>query len=200
MFIYLLNNTEIFIDSIQNPKYQEIFKKADVDFIKYNKRQAIVGNLMLADYMGISIDELLHGDLFYYGDHGKPFLKSKQFQYNISNSYDLVILAVSDQEVGVDIEKLRPFTYKRITRAFTDNELNYLSNLDESVEGDETLKLWTIKEAALKLVGTGLSGKVKSVDIDVDTKKSAKRLDRKIKLTDIEVADGYVGTLATYDD
>ncbi len=200
MFIYLLNNTEIFIDSIQNPKYQEIFKKADVDFTKYNKRQAIVGNLMLADYMGISIDELLHGDLFYYGDHGKPFLKSNQFQYNISNSYDLVILAVSDQEVGIDIEKLRPFTYKRITRAFTDKELDYLSNLDESVEGDETLKLWTIKEAALKLVGTGLSGKVKSVDIDVDTKKSAKRLDRKIKLTDIEVADGYVGTLATYDD
>ncbi|KOY70666.1 4'-phosphopantetheinyl transferase family protein [Apilactobacillus kunkeei] len=196
----MLNNTEIFIDSIQNPKYQEIFKKADVDFTKYNKRQAIVGNLMLADYMGISIDELLHGDLFYYGDHGKPFLKSKQFQYNISNSYDLVILAVSDQEVGVDIEKLRPFTYKRITSAFTDNELNYLSNLDESVEGNETLKLWTIKEAALKLVGTGLSGKVKSVDIDVDTKKSAKRLDRKIKLTDIEVADGYVGTLATYED
>ncbi|KPN79256.1 hypothetical protein RZ56_10510 [Apilactobacillus kunkeei] len=196
----MLNNTEIFIDSIQNPKYQEIFKKADVDFTKYNKRQAIVGNLMLADYMGISIDELLHGDLFYYGDHGKPFLKSNQFQYNISNSYDLVILAVSDQEVGIDIEKLRPFTYKRITRAFTDKELDYLSNLDESVEGDETLKLWTIKEAALKLVGTGLSGKVKSVDIDVDTKKSAKRLDRKIKLTDIEIADGYVGTLATYDD
>lgn len=200
MFIYLLNNTEIFIDSIQNPKYQEIFKKADVDFTKYNKRQAIVGNLMLADYMGISIDELLHGDLFYYGDHGKPFLKSKQFQFNISNSYDLVILVVSDEEVGIDIEKLRPFTYKRITRAFTGNELNYLSNLDESKDGDETLKLWTIKEAALKLVGTGLSGKVKSVDINVDTKKSAKRLDRKIKLTDIEVADGYVGTLATYDD
>ncbi|WKN29074.1 4'-phosphopantetheinyl transferase superfamily protein [Apilactobacillus kunkeei] len=196
----MLNNTEIFIDSIQNPKYQEIFKKADVDFTKYNKRQAIVGNLMLADYMGISIDELLHGDLFYYGDHGKPFLKSNQFQYNISNSYDLVILAISDQEVGIDIEKLRPFTYKRITRAFTDKELDYLSNLDESVEGDETLKLWTIKEAALKLVGTGLSGKVKSVDIDVDTKKSAKRLDSKIKLTDIEIADGYVGTLATYDD
>ncbi len=200
MFIYLLNNTEIFIDSIQNPKYQEIFKKADVDFTKYNKRQAIVGNLMLADYMGISIDELLHGDLFYYGDHGKPFLKSKQFQFNISNSYDLVILVVSDEEVGIDIEKLRPFTYKRITRAFTDKELNYLSNLDKSKDGDETLKLWTIKEAALKLVGTGLSGKVKSVDINVDTKKSAKRLDRKIKLTDIEVADGYVGTLATYDD
>ncbi|WP_220729276.1 4'-phosphopantetheinyl transferase family protein [Apilactobacillus zhangqiuensis] len=196
----MLNNTEIFIDSIQNPKYQEIFKKADVDFTKYNKRQAIVGNLMLADYMGISIDELLHGDLFYYGDHGKPFLKSNQFQYNISNSYDLVILAVSNQEIGIDIEKLRPFTYKRITRAFTDKELDYLSNLDESVEGDETLKLWTIKESALKLVGTGLSGKVKSVDIDVDTKKSAKRLDRKIKLTDIEIADGYVGTLATYDD
>ena len=200
MFIYLLNNTEIFIDSIQNPKYQEIFKKADVDFTKYNKRQAIVGNLMLADYMGISIDELLHGDLFYYGDHGKPFLKSKQFQFNISNSYDLVILVVSDEEVGIDIEKLRPFTYKRITRAFTDKELNYLSNLDKSKDGDETLKLWTIKEAALKLVGTGLSGKVKSVDINVETKKSAKRLDRKIKLTDIEVADGYVGTLATYDD
>lgn len=200
MFIYLLNNTKIFIDSIQNPKYQDIFKKTDVDFTKYNKRQAIVGNLMLADYMGISIDELLHGDLFYYGDHGKPFLKSKRFQYNISNSYDLVILVVSDQEVGVDIEKLRPFTYKRITRAFTDNELNYLSNLNELIEGDETLKLWTIKEAALKLVGTGLSGKVKSVDINVDTKKSAKRLDRKIKLTDIEVADGYVGTLATYED
>lgn len=204
MFIYLLNidDTKIFIDSIQNPKYQDIFKKAGVDFNKYNQRQAIVGNLMLADYMGISIDELLHGDLFYHGDHGKPFLKSNDFQFNIANSYDLVVLAVNEngKELGIDIEKLRPFTYQRITRAFTDNELNYLSNLDEKDDGDTTLKLWTIKEATLKLLGTGLSGKAKSVDINVDTLESAQRLDRKFKLTDIKVGKGYVGTLATYEN
>lgn len=135
-------------------------------------------------------------------DHGKPFLKSNDFQFNIANSYDLVVLAVNEngKELGIDIEKLRPFTYQRITRAFTDDELNYLSNLDEKDDGDTTLKLWTIKEATLKLLGTGLSGKAKSVDINVDTLESAQRLDRKFKLTDIKVGKGYVGTLATYEN
>ncbi len=189
---------QIFTDTIDNPKYQNIFKKADVDFTKYHKRQSIVGNCLLADYMNISIEDLINGDFFNYGKHGKPYLKSKDFYFNISNSYNLVILVISDEDVGIDIEKIRPFSYHRITRAFNDNELNYLSSLPEKDEGNETLKLWTIKEATLKLLGTGLSGKAKSVNIETEFKTDADRLGQQFKLTNIDLGTNYLGTLATF--
>ncbi|TPR18209.1 hypothetical protein DYZ95_02600 [Apilactobacillus timberlakei] len=198
VFIYLPNNIQIFTDTIDNPKYQDIFKKVDVDFTKYHKRQSIVGNCLLADYMNISIEELINGDFFNYGKHGKPYLKSNDFYFNISNSYNLVILVISDEDIGVDIEKIRPFSYRRITRAFTDSELKHLSSLPKEDEGNETLKLWTIKEAILKLLGTGLSGKAKSVNIETEFKVSADRLGQQFKLTNIDLGSDYLGTLATF--
>ncbi|UQS84482.1 4'-phosphopantetheinyl transferase superfamily protein [Apilactobacillus apisilvae] len=192
------NNIQIFTDTINNPKYQDIFKKVNVNFDKYNQRQSIVGNCLLADYMNISVEELLDSNLFNYGKHGKPYLKSQEFYFNISNSYDLVILVISDQDVGVDIEKIRPSSYKRISRAFNDQELSYLGSLPEKIEGNETLKLWTIKEATLKLLGTGLSGKAKSVNIDIVSKNSASRLGVNFKLIDIDLGSEYLGTLATF--
>lgn len=197
-FIFLpKDGYQVFVSSIQDSKYQSLFAEYKVDTSKYHPRQKLVGKWMLADYMGVTINEL--SSLIVMGAHGKPYLKDHRFEYNLANSFDLVILVVSNQPIGVDLERIRPFNYKRIARAFNPPELNYLACLDTTVVDQTTLKLWTIKEATLKLAGVGLAGDVKSVNINVSTPKMVERHGRRIKITPLPLTKGYVGTVATYD-
>ena len=60
-----------------------------------------------------------------YLQNGKPrLLKYLNFFYNISHSGDYAICAVSDSEVGVDIQKIRKPDMRIAKRYFTEDEYN----------------------------------------------------------------------------
>ena len=67
------------------------------------------------------------------------------------------MLAVSEDEIGVDTEKLRPPEKAVIRRCFTEEEAERAQASAESFT-----RLWTEKEAVLKLLGTGFSLSPKS--------------------------------------
>jgi phosphopantetheinyl transferase len=74
------------------------------------------------------------------GPHGKPALHREEgrwgtdLRFNLSHSGEILLLAVTaTREVGVDIERARP----RYTAEF--------------------LRAWTLREAAVKCLGTGLA-------------------------------------------
>ncbi|MCK8624481.1 4'-phosphopantetheinyl transferase family protein [Apilactobacillus xinyiensis] len=193
MFIYY-HNMNIYVDNINNPIYQDEFIQRKVDFNKFHTRQKIVGQHLKAKFLGLSYHEVLNGTPFVNKQHNKPYLKSKKCFFNVSNSYDLVILVTSSHDVGVDIEKKRSFSYKRIARAFNSDELEYLANAKNEYM---TLKLWTIKEAVLKQIGVGLSGNPKSVHINLDNLEFAKRNNCIYHLHDLDLFNDYLGTIAT---
>ncbi|MBW1605169.1 4'-phosphopantetheinyl transferase superfamily protein [Lactobacillus sp. Sy-1] len=191
--------TKLIIDSIQNPRYQSAFERYNVGQM-YNKRQSIVGKYMLADWLRVTPAKVADGSLFESGPHGKPRLKSGASEYNIANSYDKVVLAISDQPVGVDLEKLRPYDYHRIHRAFRSEELAYLAQLTGEQQIWATFKIWTIKEAVLKLVGMGIPGGIRSMQIDLTTFAHANRYGQSIRLEPLYVGTDYVGTIAQFEN
>ena len=88
---------------------------------------------------------------------GKPFFSDRSLPcFNWSHSGDWVFLAISDCEVGVDIEVVRNRSrYLDIAERF------YSQEEAEAVrKGGENVffLLWTMREAALKLSGRGLAG------------------------------------------
>ncbi|KRM69915.1 hypothetical protein FD06_GL000081 [Apilactobacillus ozensis DSM 23829 = JCM 17196] len=186
----------IYIDSINNPTYQNEFKQRKVDFNKFHERQKIVGQHLKAKYLGLPYLDVLKGIPFVKNKHAKPYLKSKKCFFNISNSYELVILVTGSSDLGVDIEKKRDFSYKRITSAFNPDELDYLSKQVGTEQSIMTLKLWTIKESVLKQVGVGLSGNPKSVHIDLENLQYANRDNCIYLLQDLNFFDKYLGTIA----
>ncbi|MEJ6399796.1 4'-phosphopantetheinyl transferase family protein [Nicoliella lavandulae] len=189
--------TTLIIDSIQNPRYQAAFARYNVGNL-YNKRQSIVGKYMLADWLGQTPATIASGVLFDHGPHGKPRLKSGAFEYNIANSYDKVVLAISKRPIGVDLEKIRPYDYHRINRAFRREEREYLAQFTGDEQTRATLKLWTIKEAVLKLVGMGIPGGVKSMQIDLETLAHANRYGQAIDLEPLYAGADYIGTIAKF--
>lgn len=97
-----------------------------------------------------------------YGKNGKPYLTDYSFQFNLSHSGDFVFCGVSEQEIGVDIQKIQGDRELRLAkRFFADPECQAL----EACENEELrlrmfFRMWVRKEAYGKLTGEGIAGAV----------------------------------------
>lgn len=88
-------------------------------------------------------------------EHGKPISDSCFF--NISHSKGLVVLAIGERSIGVDIEKIRPIS-EELKRHVTSEE-EY-----EAMKGDsDFFRIWTNKESLLKALGKGIDRLLREV-------------------------------------
>lgn len=91
---------------------------------------------------------------FAFGENGKPYLKDSELHFSLSHSGDYILLAVSDQEIGADIqEKQSKDVVKLANRFFAPEEAQYLGILPLESQRDYFYHLWTAKEACTKLLG-----------------------------------------------
>lgn len=96
---------------------------------------------------------------------GEPYLKSiPNVHFSISHTKCFVAVAVSDGEVGVDIEAVRPLKHRVYTRFFTPNELDYIAT-DDRCRQQRFFEVWTKKEAYFKRLGEGLGEKAVTVTV-----------------------------------
>ncbi|VAW62835.1 4'-phosphopantetheinyl transferase [hydrothermal vent metagenome] len=104
-----------------------------------------------------------NGITFSYAKYGKPCITDEQnkkaIQFNLSHSGNLAILAVcQNHSLGIDIE----FTKRNadwkgiIKRFFTQREQDRLLALPENRQKEAFFKMWTRKEAHMKVTGQGL--------------------------------------------
>ena len=104
-------------------------------------------------YSGITAGELLIET----GANGKPYFSNAGIHFNLSHTGNAVVAAFSGSAVGIDIESRgRCRDFVGIAHRFFDpSEADAISR---SHDEDQFLRLWTGKEAMLKLSGEGISG------------------------------------------
>lgn len=92
------------------------------------------------------------------GLYGKPFLtKTPEFRFNLSHSGDWVLCAVSDRDVGCDIEEMTHVSLKMAERFFYQEEYQkILSCSGETEQREMFFRLWTLKESFMKMKGLGM--------------------------------------------
>lgn len=101
-----------------------------------------------------------------YNPKKKPYLESHpRIHYNISHSGQWVVIAFSDKQVGVDVEKIRNVNLNVAKRFFSEDEKNRLFSLPARLRLPYFFDLWTLKESFLKAIGTGLTRPLKSFTI-----------------------------------
>ena len=100
-----------------------------------------------------------------YGEHGKPYLPDyPSICYNISHSEDLVVLATSDEETGVDV------LYR--SRKVVDNLASKVLFPGNNIEAAMPLvEVFSIKEAYVKLTGCGIGFGFDKIRLDTENKK-----------------------------
>ena len=100
--------------------------------------------------------------VFEYGEHGKPSIVGHaDIHFNLSHCREAALCVVSDRPVGVDVESIRPFKEQLVCYTMSDAEISRIREAEHPEV--EFIRLWTMKEAVLKLIGTGITNDLKTV-------------------------------------
>ena len=100
--------------------------------------------------------------VFEYGEHGKPaIIGHPDIHFNLSHCREAVICAVSDKPVGIDIESIREFKDSLVRYTMNEQEVKQIEQA--ALPNVEFIRLWTMKEAVLKLTGQGIVDNMKEV-------------------------------------
>lgn len=136
------------------------------DILRYRRWQdaqlSLLGKVLLQNglktYYNISEAEI--GTL----PNKKPYLKKHEIYFNLSHSKDLVVCAIAEYPLGIDIEFNNPeVSYPDFKFQMTDNEFREIYN-----SGDKTKSFftyWTRKEAIIKAHGAGMMLPLDSFEI-----------------------------------
>lgn len=93
--------------------------------------------------------------LFRFGEHGKPYITNHQgIWFNISHCRQAIVTAISDKEIGIDVEGRRRFSDSLLERALNDEERAAVVACADPEK--EFARIWTRKEAYFKWTGTGI--------------------------------------------
>lgn len=105
----------------------------------------------LKDY-GLCEKDMRYGE----GGHGKPYFTNSPLHFGISHSGSYACASVSETEIGLDIQKISKNDPRVAEKVF---------GIGETASSEEEFTiLWTRRESAGKLMGTGLIG-IKDADI-----------------------------------
>lgn len=148
--------TEIFIADIGKLNIDEIYhrlpahrrEKVDRCNLKRDKLLSAGAWLLLESVVGKDIEIRV-------SDNGKPYIMNKpDVFFNLSHSGNKVMCAVSDGEVGCDVEREDRVNLKIAERYFSRAEIDFINQ--NGNKEDAFLKLWTLKESFVKTVGLGM--------------------------------------------
>ncbi len=117
---------------------------------------------LLGAYRHLSADEICLKRT----EHGKPYWQAPagcdQIYFNVSHSGDWTLLAFCPSySLGIDLQQRKPLSRKEAiaARMFHPRERQAYEALSGPEQDERFYRLWTIKEACLKRIGTGLSSR-----------------------------------------
>ena len=103
---------------------------------------------------------------------GKPFIKEpKNFYISCSRSKNYYICAISNINIGVDIEYISSIDIEIAKKFFHNNEYSYIINPNFSKSFlHRFFEIWCIKESYLKLIGTGMFKELNSFYVSTNNR------------------------------
>ncbi len=96
-------------------------------------------------------------------EYGKPYLMNFSWiHFNLSHSGDYVMCVIANSDVGCDIQKVDRKNEKVSHRFFTESEREMIA------EPGDFARIWSRKEAVMKMTGKGLSEGIETFDVSGD--------------------------------
>lgn len=110
---------------------------------------------------------IMENPIFEYNEHGKPsIVDHPDIFFNLSHCKEAAVCVISDHPVGIDVESIREYKESLVRYTMNDAEIREIESSENPASA--FIRLWTMKEATMKLVGTGISNDMKNV-IDTTT-------------------------------
>lgn len=97
-----------------------------------------------------------------FSERGKPYLEAEPLFFSLSHSGGRVLCAVSEREVGADVQQIKPVKDSVVRRVLCENERTAYEKHDNKPLC--FARLWTLKESYLKYTGEGITAGLCSFD------------------------------------
>ncbi len=165
--IYLLNTHNLLIkddliEEIDERRRNRILKTNNIE-----KKKELVGSyLLLKDILESNYHIDIKNIEYDYNEYNKPFFKNLDLFFSISHSQGIIVLAISKKEIGIDIEKVKELDKKIIKNILNEEELRIYNNLNNKEQLDYVYEVFCGKEAYVKKLGTSITIKPASINLD----------------------------------
>jgi 4'-phosphopantetheinyl transferase len=167
--VYILNannlSTDLSLyDNIDKNRLEKIRKSSN----NLLKKEQLGANLLLNDilenyfFMDITKVEYI------YNEYGKPYIKDSNLYFSLSHSNGVIALAVSKEEIGIDIELIKDVKDNLALKVMNEAEYNIYKGLSKNDKISYFYEVWTSKEAYVKKLGTTLTLNPSNINIDTD--------------------------------
>ncbi len=143
-------------------------KRQRVDKFRFDddKKRTVVGDMLARKAIAKRCGTTENDIVFDIAQNGKPYAVELDVEFNISHSGNMVICAIGNMPLGVDIERIRPVDVSVTKRICSEAELEFIFG-HKPVEKEfcytsdtkiltRFFTLWTGKEAYCKCIGTGI--------------------------------------------
>lgn len=166
---YIIENINTYSDEDYLKIYQKINlqKKEKIDKLKKtaDKKRALLGEYCLIKLLKKYYNIDYKKTNFYTNEYGKPYIQDSNIFFNISHSNDYVIVAISNKEIGIDIEKIRDTNINTINQFATLKEKEYILS-DSNNCFSRLFEIYTLKESYIKMKGKNMN-EVKNIEFKI---------------------------------
>jgi 4'-phosphopantetheinyl transferase len=132
------------------------------------------------------------------GSQGKPQVRGLEF--NLSHSGDLVAYGFGSVPLGIDIEQRRSMDYGQLVeRFFAEDEWQEWQQLPATAQAETFFQVWTVKEAYLKAIGTGLHRSLSTVSVQLQPPWLLRQNSIAWQVEVLTMPEGYLGAVVVAD-
>ncbi|WP_288266751.1 4'-phosphopantetheinyl transferase superfamily protein [uncultured Methanobrevibacter sp.] len=169
-----------------------------IDFYRFEKDKKLSAGAYLLLKKLLS-EENITNPLFKTEKYGKAYISNfENVYFNLSHSGKMVLCAISDREVGVDIEYSDPKIDLNIAKLYFYNG-EYESIMNSQNPADEFFKYWVLKESYMKYTGLGMNLKLDSFEIKIGDEIKLKNDDECLKFNLFNVENYKIGIASHYE-
>lgn len=173
-------------------------RQEKIDFYRFDKDKKLSCGAYLI------LKKLLAGKnitdpIFKTEKYGKAYISNHEnIHFNLSHSGKIVLCAISDMEVGVDVEYIdREIDLNIAKHYFYNREYENIMNAKNRPE--EFFKYWVLKESYMKYTGLGMNLKLNSFEIIIEDKIRLKNDNSNLKFNLFDIEDYKIAIASHYD-
>ncbi len=173
-------------------------RQEKIDFYRFDKDKKLSCGAYLLLKKLLS-EENITNPIFKTGKYGKAYISNHENVYfNLSHSGKIVLCAISDMEVGADVEYIDPKIDLNISKNYFYNS-EYENIMSAENKSDEFFKYWVLKESYMKYTGLGMNLKLDSFEIKIKDEIQLKNNSKNLKFNLFNIEDYKIGIASHYD-